>query len=83
MQLNILSPEKKIYEGEVYGIYLPGVNGYFEILEKHAPIVTALAAGEMKILVDKNKTEFFTIDGGFLEMNNNKAIVLVEGAQKK
>lgn len=83
MQLDILTPEKKIYEGDVYGIYLPGVSGYFEILDKHAPMVAALGEGEMKILTDKTSSESYTIQGGFLEMNNNKAVVLIEGAEKK
>jgi len=82
MKLDILTPEKKIYEGDVYGIYLPGVSGYFEILDKHAPMVAALGQGEMKILTDKNSSESYTIQGGFLEMNNNKAVVLIEGAEK-
>jgi len=82
MKLDILTPEKKIYEGDVYGIYLPGVSGYFEILDKHAPMVAALGEGEMKILTDKNSSESYTIQGGFLEMNNNKAVVLIEGAEK-
>ena len=83
MTLNILTPEKKIYEGDVYGIYLPGVQGYFEILDKHAPMVAALGEGEMKILTDKTSSESYTIQGGFLEMNNNKAVVLIEGAEKQ
>ncbi len=83
MKLNILTPEKVIYEGDVYGVYLPGVQGYFEILDKHAPMVAALGEGEMKILTDKTSTEVYTIQGGFLEMNNNKAVVLIEGAEKK
>jgi len=82
MKLDILTPEKKIYEGDVYGIYLPGVQGYFEILDKHAPMVAALGSGEMKILTDKTNSESYTIQGGFLEMNNNKAVVLIEGAEK-
>jgi len=83
MRLDILTPEKKIYEGDVYGIYLPGVSGYFEILDKHAPMVAALGEGEMKILTDITSSESYTIQGGFLEMNNNKAVVLIEGAEKK
>lgn len=83
MKLDILTPEKKIYEGEVYGVFLPGVQGYFEILDKHAPMVAALGAGDMKILKDKNTSELYSIEGGFLEMNSNKAVVLIEGATKK
>ncbi|RXK81211.1 ATP synthase F1 subunit epsilon [Filimonas effusa] len=80
MTLEILTPEKKLYHGEVYGVQLPGIEGLFEILDKHAPLVAALGKGKVKVLKDKNSTEFFSINGGFVEMLNNKATVLVEGA---
>jgi F-type H+-transporting ATPase subunit epsilon len=82
MNLEILTPEKKLFSDEVYGVQLPGVSGLFEILEKHAPLVSALAKGKVKILADKSGTKMatFQITGGFVEIINNKAIVLVEGA---
>jgi F-type H+-transporting ATPase subunit epsilon len=80
MQLEILTPEKKIYSGDVYGVQLPGVSGLFEVLDKHAPMVSALAKGKMKILTNKTSVELFDIQGGFVEVLNNKATVLVEGA---
>jgi len=81
MHLEILTPERKIYNGDVYGIMLPGVQGYFELLQNHAPIVAALGKGQVKILKDKNSHEIYNIEGGFVEMNSNKAIVLIEGAE--
>lgn len=80
MLLEILTPEKKLYTGEVYGIQLPGVDGSFEILDRHAPLIAALGEGKMKVLKDKSNAELYTITGGFVEMLNNKATVLVEGA---
>ena len=80
MTLEILTPEKKLYSGEVYGVMLPGITGLFEILDKHAPLVSALGKGTLKILKDKHSTESYTIQGGFVEVLNNKATVLVEGA---
>ena len=82
MQLDILTPEKKIYSGNVYGVQLPGTEGSFEILDKHAPIIAALGKGKMKILKDKSTNELYDITGGFVEVINNKATVLIEGAQK-
>jgi F-type H+-transporting ATPase subunit epsilon len=82
MQLDILTPERKIYSGEVYGVQLPGVEGSFEVLDRHAPIIAALGTGRMKILTDKSHHETWTINGGFVEVLNNKATVLVEGAQE-
>lgn len=80
MQLDILTPEQKIYSGQVYGIQLPGVEGSFEVLENHAPLIAALAKGRMKILKDKTQVELFQITGGFAEVLNNKITVLIEGA---
>ena len=82
MILEILTPEKKIFSGEVYGVQLPGIDGLFEVLDKHAPLVSALKAGKLKILKDKVAAENYTIQSGFVEVLNNKAMVLVEGATK-
>ncbi len=81
MQIDILTPEKKIYSGDVYGIQLPGVSGSFEVLDRHAPLVSALKTGMLKILLDnKGKTISYQITGGFIEVLNNKATVLIESA---
>ncbi len=82
MTLEILTPEKKLFSGDVYGIQLPGITGLFEVLDKHAPMVSALKAGKLKILKDKNTTLLFTIQSGFAEVLNNKTTVLVEGAEE-
>jgi F-type H+-transporting ATPase subunit epsilon len=81
MNLEILTPERKIYSGDVYGIQLPGIDGLFEVLERHAPLVSALKAGRMKILKDRNNhVAFYQIQSGFVEVLNNSVTVLVEGA---
>lgn len=81
MQIDILTPEKKIYSGDVYGIQLPGVSGSFEVLDRHAPLVSALKNGVLKILLDnKGKSTSYQITGGFIEVLNNKATVLIESA---
>jgi len=54
----------------------------FERKHKHAPIVSALKAGKLKILKDKNATSLYSIQGGFVEVMNNKATVLVEGVKE-
>lgn len=82
MNLEILTPERKLFSGDVYGVQLPGVTGLFEVLEKHAPLVSALKAGKLKVLKDKNNhLAFFEIQSGFVEVLNNKVTVLVEGAR--
>jgi F-type H+-transporting ATPase subunit epsilon len=82
MTLEILTPERKLFSGEVYGVQVPGISGSFEVLEKHAPLVSALKAGRVKVLRDKqNHSANFDIQGGFIEVLNNKVTVLVEGAK--
>jgi F-type H+-transporting ATPase subunit epsilon len=85
MQLEILTPEKKLYSGEIYGIQLPGISGSFEVLEKHALLVSALGKGSIKVLLDKsgNNNTRFDISGGFIEVLDNRVSVLVEGATQQ
>tara|TARA_B100000963_G_scaffold88855_1_gene76450 strand:+ start:371 stop:607 length:237 start_codon:yes stop_codon:yes gene_type:complete len=78
MLLEIITPEKKIFEGEVNSVQLPGTNGKFEILNNHAPIISTLTEGDVRVIDNNNKTELFKINGGVLEMQNNKIIVLAE-----
>ncbi len=81
MNLEILTPERKLFSGDVYGVQLPGVMGSFEVLERHAPLVSALKAGRLKILKDKqHHLAFYNIESGFVEVINNTVTVLVEGA---
>ena len=84
MNLEILTPDRKLFSDDVYGVQLPGIDGLFEVLEKHAPLVSALKAGRVKVLKDKsNHLTFFDIQSGFVEVLNNKVTVLVEGAVEK
>ena len=81
MNLEILTPEKKLFSDDVFGVQLPGVTGLFEVLDKHAPLVSALKSGRIKVLKDKNNhLAFFDIQSGFVEVISNKVTVLVEGA---
>ena len=83
MTLEILTPERKLFSGDVYGVQMPGISGSFEVLDKHAPLVSALKAGKLKVLRDKaNHTTSYDIQGGFVEVLNNKVTVLVEGAKE-
>lgn len=83
MNLEILTPEKKLFSGEVYGVQMPGISGSFEVLDKHAPMVSALKAGKVKVLQDKTTAAAnYEVQGGFVEVLNNRVTVLVEGARE-
>ena len=93
MTLDIISPEATLFSGEVTSVTLPGVDGSFQILNHHAPIVSILKEGVVKIgangfhfakevasrfvKVDE-KTYTLAINSGTIEMNDNKVIVLVD-----
>ena len=78
MILEIITPEKKAFEGEVSSVKFPGTSGEFEILNNHAPIISTLTKGDIRIITTDNKTETLPINGGVIEMQNNKIIVLAE-----
>lgn len=82
MTLEILTPERKLYGGQVYGVQLPGIDGLFEVLDRHAPMVSALKKGNLKVLVEKGQSNTinYSIESGFVEILHNKVTVLVEGA---
>jgi F-type H+-transporting ATPase subunit epsilon len=78
MTLNILTPEKKLYSGDATLVQLPGVDGSFEILNNHAPIISALKSGIVKFRTPQGEKKI-NITGGFVECLNNKVIICAEG----
>jgi len=93
MTLEIVSPETALFKGEVTSVTLPGVDGSFQILNHHAPIVSILKEGDVKIVASNfdfskeasgkfvkvdNNTYTLAINSGTIEMNDNKVIVLVD-----
>ncbi|MBC7411305.1 MAG: ATP synthase F1 subunit epsilon [Bacteroidia bacterium] len=79
MKLEIITPDKSLFSGDVKLVQLPGSNGSFELLNNHAPLIATLKAGTIKIEELQSATQHtFVINGGVIEVNNNKAIVLAE-----
>jgi len=81
MVLEIVTPDSKVFDGEIVSITLPGIEGSFQILNNHAPIVSALGIGKL-VVETQSETIDFNLDGGVIEMNNNKVIVLAESISK-
>jgi F-type H+-transporting ATPase subunit epsilon len=79
MQVEIITPDKEIFKGEVQLVQLPGIDGSFEILNNHAPLISALKKGKIKLKKTKeSRDEFFEINGGVIEVLNNKVLILAE-----
>ncbi|VAW24438.1 ATP synthase epsilon chain [hydrothermal vent metagenome] len=80
MFLEIITPDKKVFSGKVKLVQLPGSKGKFEILRNHAPIISTLGEGVVKVVKEDGGELLFDIDGGVIENKANKIIVLVESA---
>ncbi len=93
MKLEVITPESSVFSGDAISVSLPGIDGFFQILNNHAPIISTLKEGEMKVELAENavkenlapsvvlegqKTIKISIKGGVAELVNNKLIVLAE-----
>lgn len=77
MKVYILTPEKTLYEGDAKAVKVPGVLGQFEILDRHAPIVSALSSGSVQLTDAQGEKHQFEISKGFVEVMKNEVNVLV------
>ena len=78
MFLEIITPEKTVYTGEIKLIRVPGSDGSFEVLSNHAPIISTLTKGDIKVVTEDDKENHFEINGGVIEVKENRIIVLGE-----
>ena len=78
MILEIITPIKKVYSGNIKLVQLPGSMGAFEIENHHAPIISILEKGKIKVIEEGGQELFFEIGGGIVENKDNKIIVLAE-----
>jgi F-type H+-transporting ATPase subunit epsilon len=75
--LEILTPESKIYSGEITLVSLPGSKGAFELMNNHAPMISTLDAGKVKVIDASGQTQFFAIKRGVIECLDNQIHLLV------
>lgn len=78
MKVEIITPDKNVFAGEASAVQVPGTDGLLGILNDHAPLVSTLKAGQVKLTVEKGEEKFFDINGGVVEVLNNKIMVLAE-----
>ena len=79
MTINVLTPDKEIFSGPITSVRVPGVNGQFQVLDRHAPIVSALQRGEVAIVKTDGVKLNFEVGSGFIEVLNNQVSLLVQG----
>ena len=77
MRVEIITPDKSLFKGEATLVTVPGVDGSMGFLNNHAPLITVLKAGDVKVKTDTSE-ELFAIKGGVVEVMNNTVLVLAE-----
>lgn len=80
-RLEIVTPERKVFSEDVYFVVAPGAEGELGILPEHAPLITPLKIGIMRIQ-QEGKTFKVAVSGGFLEVKNSKVTVLATAAER-
>jgi F-type H+-transporting ATPase subunit epsilon len=79
MRVEIITPDKELFKGEATSVTVPGVDGSLGFLNNHAPLITVLKAGDVKVKTGSGSgTETFPVKGGVVEVSNNTVIVLAE-----
>ena len=78
MHLEILTPETKVFEGEVTIATFPGIDGSFQVMDNHAPLISLLKDGDVEYKAN-NTAQSIKITGGVVEVLNNKVILLADG----
>jgi F-type H+-transporting ATPase subunit epsilon len=78
MKLEIITPDKKLFEGSVKSATFPGSEGSFGLLNNHAAMIATLKMGKIELIEDNNNKLEFTVKGGVVEVQKNKVIVLAE-----
>ena len=77
-QLEVITPSKAAYNGTVKSVTVPGTMGNFQILSNHAPIISSLEIGEVKVIEENGNVLDFSTSGGTVEVSNKKIIILAE-----
>jgi F-type H+-transporting ATPase subunit epsilon len=76
MKLEIITPEKKLFDGQVKLVQVPGTKGSFEILKNHAPVISTLVNGTIKVITETDKKELISISSGIIEVKANHITIL-------
>lgn len=81
MKIEIITPDKKIYEGEIKSVRVPGKKGSFQVLNDHAPIISTLDGGQVRMIDEENNEIIYEIGGGIIEVKANKIILLADSVK--
>ena len=78
MEIEIITPDKKLFKGNIKSVTVPGTKGAFMVLKNHAPIISTLEKGKILVKTEKLEDKDFDIESGIIEVKKNKIIILAE-----
>lgn len=78
MKLEIITPDKKLFDGNVKSAVFPGSEGSFGVMNNHAPMIATLKEGKVELIEENNNRIEFAVKGGVVEVLKNNVIVLAE-----
>jgi F-type H+-transporting ATPase subunit epsilon len=78
MQIEIITPDSILFQGEATYVFLPGSDGSLGVMNNHAPLISSLKKGTLRVQVTNGKEMKFEVNGGTVEVLNNKVVVLAE-----
>ena len=82
-KVELLTPEKTILETDIVSLVAPGSEGFLGVLANHAPLITGLIPGALTLTYPDGRSEVFVASGGFLEVSNNRAVILADAAERR
>jgi F-type H+-transporting ATPase subunit epsilon len=80
--VEIVTPDRTEYSGDAVSLVAPAIEGYLGVLANHAPLLTALGVGEARVTGGDGRPTYFAVSGGFLEVADNRAILLADAAER-
>jgi F-type H+-transporting ATPase subunit epsilon len=81
MKIEIITPDKKVFEGDIKSVRVPGKKGSFQVLKDHAPIISTLENGPVILIDMQGNEKIFEINGGVIEVKTNKIILLADSVK--
>ena len=80
--LEIITPKRIVYKGEVTSFSAPGIEGGFQVLHSHAPLLSSLKIGEVRLIEENGNNTKYAVSGGFVEVRDNQVLLLAETAER-
>lgn len=81
MRIEIITPDKKVFEGDIRSVRVPGKKGSFQVLKDHAPIISTLENGPVFVVGEDGNETIFEVSGGVIEVKSNRIILLADSVK--